>query len=216
MQISEAGEKRSELKEALGGLRALSAPSPAPCRPLAAATSLPLLLGGLCPFVSVAPDPAHNPPESFPQGDCDLCYNGCKEVHFQNFILIWSEKMSRPTVHMGLPTASLGGPNWIPQLPSFLVGATAWDPSGTHAQRAGQPLSRETPTAGLGTAGTQEQRPLAPPPPPPRPGFRFEKAARIQLISASSPNSIRWGPPREVAGCVCWGGGRKGLTDCCA
>lgn len=166
MQISEAGEKRSELKEALGGLRALSTSSPAPCRPLAAATSLPLLLGGLCPSVSVAPDPAHNPPESIPQLDCDLCYNGCKEVHFQNFILIWSEKMSRPTVHMGLPMASLRGPNRIPQLPSFLVGATAWDPSGTHAQRAGQPLSRETPTAGLGTAGDARAAPPCPPHPP--------------------------------------------------
>ena len=125
MQISEAGEKHSELKEALGGLTALSIPSPAPCRPLAVATSLPLLLGGLCPSMSVAPDPAHNTPESIPQCDCDPSYKSCKEVHFQNFILIRSEKTSRPTVHMGLPTASLGDPNRIPQLPSFLVGAAS-------------------------------------------------------------------------------------------
>ena len=67
----------------------------------------------------------HNTPESIPQCDCDLSYKSCKEVHFQNFILIRSEKMSRPTVHMGLPTASLGDPNRIPQLPSFLVGAAS-------------------------------------------------------------------------------------------
>ena len=110
-----------------------------------------------------SPDPAHNAPESIPQCDFDLSYNSCKEVHFQNFILIRSEKMSRPTIHMGLPTASLWDTSWIPQIPSFLVGAAAWDPSGTHAPRAGQPLSRETPTPGLRTAGDARAAPPCPP-----------------------------------------------------
>lgn len=109
--------------------------------------------------------------------------------------------MSRPTVHMGLPMASLWGPNRIPQLPSFLVGATAWDPSGTHAQRAGQPLSRD-PHRWAGDSGNAR---AAPPCPPPAPGSDSKKL----------PASINFGviqiqldgDPARWRGCVCWGGG---------
>ena len=110
MQISGAGEKHSELKEALGGLMASQHPLSCPLQTPAAATSLPTPAGSSVFFhvpSSAAPDPAHNPPESIPQRGCNR--NGCTEVHFQNFILIWSEKMRRPIVHMGRPTVSLGG-----------------------------------------------------------------------------------------------------------